>query len=87
MEKTVEKKINESWLRRFNSRLFMVWALCFATHHYQMAAYEADKLKFAVTGELVAYLTMAFICFNFILKCVDSAKVESLAKVIEALRS
>ena len=87
MEKAVQQKINENWLRRFNSRLFIVWGLCFATHHWQLRYLTADKLEHAITGEHIAYLTMAFIVFNFVLKCVDSSKIEGLAKIIEALRS
>jgi hypothetical protein len=87
MEKTIEKKINENWLRRFNSRLFVVWCLCFAAHHAQIWFLPENKLQYSINGELVAYLTLAFIVFNFVLKCVDSAKIEGLAKVIEALKS
>ena len=75
IESAVESRVTDSLFRRYTSRAFLVWAV--AT--YLIFEGKIDSSDWTI-------LACVFIFMNFVNKCVDSTKVDSLAKLIEAVK-
>lgn len=95
IEQTINERLTDNFFRRYSSRVFAVWfAVCVIFYNVQLAILcflPAEKITalipILISGKYVCLLSAGFIIMNFIKNSIDSTKLDSLAKIIEAAKS